>query len=241
MQRAPCRGFGVNMRGRGPTCTAISLIIPPAIWYILRGGLAGERRRLRPGWASRRGIRARGSTGTCAAFRIEPTSTVTNGLDGCWVAERADDVADGPHRLRGRAIRSGRTWMAPAMQQRGGPILAETIRSTPRNTAWLICCKSASVDGVADEPRSDPFEGRFQEDGELLRLDLLIDGLVNPPGSTDPVAFDPFRYGDHPLFGFIEIDVDEDVETGGEIDHPEHRYLGNITRFGGKPSRGGLC
>ena len=36
----------------------------------------------------------------------------------------------------------------------------------------------------------DLFNGEFDDDGEFLRLDLVLDGLVNPPGDTDP---DPAR------------------------------------------------
>ncbi|UCE61800.1 MAG: hypothetical protein JSU63_08645, partial [Phycisphaerales bacterium] len=42
-----------------------------------------------------------------------------------------------------------------------------------------------------------------------------------------------FRYGDHPVYGFVEIDMDADVWTGGELFAPEYRYLGNVVRFGG--------
>lgn len=86
---------------------------------------------------------------------------------------------------------------------------------------------------VPDDPAADLFTGGFGADGEFLRLDLALDGLVNPPGSADPFAFEPFKYGDHPVYGFIEIDMDGDVWTGGELAAPEYRYLGNVVRFGG--------
>ena len=88
-----------------------------------------------------------------------------------------------------------------------------------------------------DDPASDLFTGKFETNGEFLRLELIVDGLVNPPGSADPFSFDPFRYGDHPVYGFIEIDMDGDVWTGGELDAPEYRYLGNVVRFGGNVLR----
>ncbi len=88
-----------------------------------------------------------------------------------------------------------------------------------------------------DDSLSDLFTGRFGTDGDFLRLDLVVRGLVNPPGSADPFAFDPFRYGDHPVYGFVEIDMDRDVQTGGELDAPEYRYLGNVVRFGGNVLR----
>lgn len=81
------------------------------------------------------------------------------------------------------------------------------------------------------------FEGQYRHAGEFVRLDLVIAGLVNPPGPETAEAgeFDPFAYGPHPIFGFVEIDVDEDVETGGELEFPQFRYLANAARFGGVP------
>ncbi len=88
----------------------------------------------------------------------------------------------------------------------------------------------------APRPAVDVFEGVFAVGGQFVRLDLELGGLVNPPGSTDPLWFDPFAYGDHPVYGFVEVDIDADNETGGELDAPEYRYLGSIVRFGGHPS-----
>lgn len=85
-------------------------------------------------------------------------------------------------------------------------------------------------------PERNVFEGRYERGGEFLRMELRIDGLVNPPGDTDPRAYQPFRFGPHPVYGFIEIDVDQNVETGGELERPDVRYLGNVARFGGKPA-----
>ncbi|MBI1827398.1 MAG: hypothetical protein HY287_07390 [Planctomycetes bacterium] len=87
------------------------------------------------------------------------------------------------------------------------------------------------------EPQSDLFLGEFDPQGQFVRLVLVLDGLVNPPGPSDPFDFDPFRYGANPAYGFIEIDMDDDVDTGGELDAPQYRYLGNVARFGGQVSR----
>lgn len=83
----------------------------------------------------------------------------------------------------------------------------------------------------------DLFTGAFMDEGPFVRLDLELRGLINPPGYLDDFSFMPFRYGPHPVFGFVEIDMDDDVWTGGELDAPEYRYLGNVVRFGGSPSR----
>lgn len=87
-----------------------------------------------------------------------------------------------------------------------------------------------------DDPSSDLFTGAHLVLGGFARLDLLVDGLVNPPGSTEPLTFDPFAFGPHPVFGFIELDMDTDPQTGGEVNAPQYRYLGNVARFGGHPA-----
>jgi len=85
---------------------------------------------------------------------------------------------------------------------------------------------------------TDLFDGTtlpFETDADFFRLDIVINGLVNPPGSVDPTGYAPFEYGDNPVYGFIELDMDDDVSTGGELEAPQYRYLGNVVRFGGKP------
>ncbi len=84
-------------------------------------------------------------------------------------------------------------------------------------------------------PEIDVFDGDAAAGGGFVRIDVLVGGLVNPPGSTDPETFNPFWYGDHPVYGFVEVDMDDDNGTGGEVDAPEFRYLGNVARFGGVP------
>jgi len=85
-----------------------------------------------------------------------------------------------------------------------------------------------------DDPAADLFTGMAAETGDFLRLDIVLAGLANPPGPVDPSDFRPFVYGDHPLYGFIEINMDQDVDTGGELIAPQYRYLGNVARFGGQ-------
>lgn len=87
------------------------------------------------------------------------------------------------------------------------------------------------------QPHLDLFEGipeTDESDADFFRIDLEFRGLINPPGLAGPSVFQPFRHGPHPLFGFVEIDMDDDVETGGEVTAPQYRYLGNVVRFGGR-------
>ncbi len=84
-------------------------------------------------------------------------------------------------------------------------------------------------------PDEDLFSGEYLQASKFVRIDLTFAGLVNPPGSTDAEHFSPFKYGSNPAYGFLEIDVDVDNSTGGEIDAPQLRFLANIARFGGLP------
>lgn len=90
-----------------------------------------------------------------------------------------------------------------------------------------------------DEPWEDRFDGVWRTSGGFFRCDLVFAGLVNPPGplgwDDQNPEYDPFRFGPSPVFGYIEFNMDEDENTGGEIDAPYLRYTGNAARFGGAP------
>ncbi len=88
-------------------------------------------------------------------------------------------------------------------------------------------------------PTVDPYEGVVVvDDADLVRMQIVLDGLVNPPG---PLAIDGFDYipdifGDRPVYGFFEIDIDDNDETGGELmAQARDRYLANVGRFGQSP------
>jgi len=94
-----------------------------------------------------------------------------------------------------------------------------------------------------DLPSVNLFVGEYvsdSSDADFFRLDLVLRGLINPPGDVRPTTFQPFRYGPNPLYGFVELDVDENVDTGGELLAPQYRYLGNVVRFGGRINEGPL-
>lgn len=82
------------------------------------------------------------------------------------------------------------------------------------------------------------FEGCWSSAGGFVRLEVAFKGLVNPPGRVgiSTPAYAPFEYGPNPVSGFIEIDVDDNVDTGGNYTNPENTYTGNIARFGGLPT-----
>lgn len=86
----------------------------------------------------------------------------------------------------------------------------------------------------------DLFVGQFRSTGGFVRLDLRFRGLVNPPGSIESTSFKPNFYGPRPVYGFVEIDVDANLATGGELDAPQYRFLANLARFGGQTTVGAL-
>ncbi len=89
-------------------------------------------------------------------------------------------------------------------------------------------------------PTTNPYAGMVvvDDDADLVRMQIVLDGLVNPPG---PLAIDGFNYipdvfGDRPLYGFFEIDIDGNDDTGGELmGQARDRYLANVGRFGQSP------
>ena len=86
------------------------------------------------------------------------------------------------------------------------------------------------------DPQTDLFSGTFASSGIFLRLEVALNGLQNPPGSTSVGSFAPYQFGPHPVYGFLEFDVDRQIETGGETAAPEFRYLANVARYGGVPA-----
>lgn len=86
-------------------------------------------------------------------------------------------------------------------------------------------------------PTSDPYSGQWitGSDADLLRIDLVVAGVVNPPGTLSP--FNPTQFGQRPLIAFVELDADDDKNTGGECEEVDasRRYLGAVARFGALP------
>jgi len=96
-----------------------------------------------------------------------------------------------------------------------------------------------------NNPATDLFAGGWNSAGAFLRFDLLTAGLVNPPGpvgqSDTLPEFEPLRYGPNPIFGWVELDIDNNINTGGELETPQYRYLANVARFGGLPDNPALA
>jgi hypothetical protein len=90
------------------------------------------------------------------------------------------------------------------------------------------------------DPFNDPFVGSAiaTRDAHIFKIDIVFAGLVNPPGQLglNNPAFDPYKFGQSPVYGFLDLDVDQNKDTGGELSFPaENRYLANVGRFGRVP------
>ena len=84
---------------------------------------------------------------------------------------------------------------------------------------------------------TDPYTGSAVNGrgAHLFRLDVTFAGLLNPPGplGAGGTLFDPFAYGPSPVYGFLDIDIDRNIGTGGELGSAaQSRYLANVGRFG---------
>ncbi len=115
----------------------------------------------------------------------------------------------------------------------GGPLDAAN-HALPDLLSWTIGTWRPN------NPQADLFSGTWANNGDFFQLELVFDGLINPPGPVGccgQSSFEPFRYGPNPVSGYVEIDTDADADTGGELDWPDLRYLGNTSRYGGLPQR----
>ncbi|MBC7771189.1 MAG: hypothetical protein H7210_01710 [Pyrinomonadaceae bacterium] len=88
-------------------------------------------------------------------------------------------------------------------------------------------------------PATDPYTGTFMSasGAHLFRLDIVIKGLVNPPGLLSVPDFHfPTQFGNSPLYATFDFDVDADYNTGGldQFVYPAN-YFGQAGRFGGIP------
>jgi len=99
---------------------------------------------------------------------------------------------------------------------------------------------SVSLEGwLPNAPTSDLYTGNIiQGDADFVRVQVVIDGLVSPPGPIGLSGFpyNPYLFGDRPITGFIEIDIDDQKNSGGELmPIAINRYLANVARFGLSP------
>jgi hypothetical protein len=89
-------------------------------------------------------------------------------------------------------------------------------------------------------PLTDPYNGFIDEGVDLMRIEISFSGLISPPGPLGigevGGQYDPLEFGDRPVYGTIELDIDDDKDSGGELgDLALVRYLANVGRFGRTP------
>jgi Dockerin type I domain len=93
----------------------------------------------------------------------------------------------------------------------------------------------------ATDPVNDPYTGVEVDPAtaNLVRFDIVLTGLVNPPGplALGASPFDPYMFGNRPVYGFFEFNLDGVDNSGGELENvAKFRYLANAARFGGLPT-----
>jgi len=91
------------------------------------------------------------------------------------------------------------------------------------------------------DPLADPYVGSPDpaESPDIFRIEVRFNGLVNPPGTIGLGGhpFDPCKFGPSPVYGFLELDIDREKDTGGELTPVAlSRYMANVGRFGGVPA-----
>ncbi len=107
-----------------------------------------------------------------------------------------------------------------------------TVHSISTNGPEFIYATIGRWDPV--DAYADRYYGNYNTNGGYARIDMVFDGLVNPPG-TVLGSYMPAKYGPNPLFAWMELDMDVNANTGGDTDYEFLGYHSNVARFGGIP------
>lgn len=99
---------------------------------------------------------------------------------------------------------------------------------------------SVTVEGwLPSSPTSDLYAGSVViGDAEFVRIQVVVDGLVSPSGpiGINGFPYNPYQFGARPITGFIDLDIDGQKNSGGELmPIARNRYLANVARFGLSP------
>ena len=99
---------------------------------------------------------------------------------------------------------------------------------------------SVVVEGWSpSSPTMDLYSGSVVNgDADFVRIQIFVDGLVAPPGpiGLNGFPYNPYQFGDRPITGFIDLDIDRQKNSGGELmPIARNRYLANVARFGLSP------
>ncbi|MDX2115297.1 MAG: hypothetical protein SFZ24_06705 [Planctomycetota bacterium] len=104
------------------------------------------------------------------------------------------------------------------------------LRRTDPNNNGLVNPSSVLPDLISAHAAASS-----EHPADIFQLEVAFQGLINPPGplGLSSLPFQPFRYGPSPIYGSIDIDIDSDVDTGGELGEAARvSYLANAARFG---------
>ena len=99
---------------------------------------------------------------------------------------------------------------------------------------------SVSAKGwMPTSPTSDLYTGSIiSGEADFVRIQIIVDGLVTPPGpiGLNGFPYNPTQFGDRPITGYIDLDIDDQKNSGGELmPLARNRYLANVARFGNSP------
>ncbi|MBL4697600.1 MAG: hypothetical protein JKX70_02080 [Phycisphaerales bacterium] len=129
------------------------------------------------------------------------------------------------------------------IDQQGDAVIRRTDlgndAALPAGFVPLDLLKVSSEGWVPTDPSLDLYLGVTTiEDADFVRIQVVVDGLIAPPGpiGLNGFPYNPYQFGDRPLTGFIDIDIDDQKDSGGELmPMAASRYLANVGRFGMSP------
>ncbi len=140
------------------------------------------------------------------------------------------------------APHAGATGFETLVDGEGDAVARPTSLTQPFNAGALPDVVALTISGWdLSVSGGDPYRGsRIDgENADLFRIDIEFAGLVNPPGALGlgATTWDPFGFGDRPVYGFLELNIDRERDSGGELgETAKNRYLANAARFGRRTS-----
>lgn len=122
-----------------------------------------------------------------------------------------------------------------------GPIEMPIVQGRTGNIPDVISVRWGgwNLDWHGGIPYIDPYDGDFTSSGSpsIVRIDITFRGLVNPPGPLEAGGdYFPYLFGNSPVYGSLDIDLDANANTGGELGAAAlSHYLAVTPRFGEMP------
>ncbi len=118
----------------------------------------------------------------------------------------------------------------------GGPVVLPLPGTLPDLVSLSIC--GWDVTDATDRYTGQQVTGHG---ADFFRLDLVLNGLFNPPDAPDLTFTTTNTFGSRPVYGYVELNMDRDIGTGGQVSsEAKSHYLANVARFACRP-RGALA